>query len=45
MGPADQDKEWTEEGVEGVVRFLRRLWRVVHEVAEAGADATEAKAR
>ena len=35
MGPADQDKEWTEEGVEGVVRFLRRLWRVVHEVAEA----------
>jgi len=33
MGPADQDKEWTEEGVEGVVRFLRRLWRVVHEVA------------
>jgi leucyl-tRNA synthetase len=34
MGPADQDKEWTEEGIEGVVRFLRRLWRVVHEVAE-----------
>ena len=35
MGPADQDKEWTDEGIEGVVRFLRRLWRVVHEVAEA----------
>jgi leucyl-tRNA synthetase len=34
MGPADQDKEWTDEGIEGVVRFLRRLWRVVHEVAE-----------
>jgi leucyl-tRNA synthetase len=34
LGPADQDKEWTEAGMEGVVRFLRRLWRVVHEVAE-----------
>ena len=34
MGPADQDMEWTEEGVEGIARFLRRLWRVVSEVAE-----------
>ena len=34
MGPADQDMEWTPEGVEGIVRFLRRLWRVVHEVAD-----------
>jgi leucyl-tRNA synthetase len=34
MGPADQDMEWTEEGVEGVARFLRRLWRVVGEVAD-----------
>jgi leucyl-tRNA synthetase len=41
MGPADQDMEWTESGFEGIVRFLRRLWRVVHEVAEqqpAGGD-------
>jgi leucyl-tRNA synthetase len=35
MGPADQDMEWTPAGVEGIVRFLRRLWRVVHEVAAA----------
>jgi len=35
MGPADQDMEWTPDGVEGIVRFLRRVWRVVHEVAEA----------
>jgi leucyl-tRNA synthetase len=35
MGPADQDMEWTPDGVEGIVRFLRRLWRVVHEVAAA----------
>ena len=34
MGPADQDMEWSEDGVEGVSRFLRRLWRIVNEVAE-----------
>jgi leucyl-tRNA synthetase len=34
MGPADQDKEWQDEGVEGMQRFLGRLWRVVHEAAD-----------
>ncbi|HEX2495686.1 MAG TPA: class I tRNA ligase family protein, partial [Gaiellaceae bacterium] len=34
MGPADQDLEWTDTGIEGIVRFLRRLWRVVLEIAE-----------
>jgi leucyl-tRNA synthetase len=34
MGPADQDMEWSEEGVEGIARFLRRLWRVVNEANE-----------
>jgi leucyl-tRNA synthetase len=34
MGPADQDMEWTENGVEGIVRFVRRLWRIVGEVTE-----------
>jgi leucyl-tRNA synthetase len=33
-GPADQDMDWTEEGVEGISRFLRRLWRIVSEVVE-----------
>jgi leucyl-tRNA synthetase len=42
MGPADQDMEWTEAGVEGIVRFLRRLWRIVHEVA-AGAPSPGAR--
>jgi leucyl-tRNA synthetase len=37
VGPADQDMDWTEEGIEGVGRFLRRLWRIVHEAA-AGSD-------
>jgi len=35
IGPADQDMEWTEEGIEGMVRFVRRLWRIAHEVIEA----------
>jgi leucyl-tRNA synthetase len=35
MGPADQDMEWTDTGIEGVSRFVRRLWRTVLEVAEA----------
>jgi leucyl-tRNA synthetase len=33
MGPADQDMEWTDAGIDGTVRFLRRLWRLVHDVA------------
>jgi leucyl-tRNA synthetase len=33
MGPADQDMEWQDSGIEGVWRFLNRLWRVVHEQA------------
>jgi leucyl-tRNA synthetase len=33
MGPADQDKEWQDTGVDGQWRFLTRLWRVVHEAA------------
>ena len=35
VGPADQDMDWTEEGIEGIGRFLRRLWRIVHEAAAA----------
>jgi leucyl-tRNA synthetase len=34
IGPADQDMEWTEEGVEAMARFVRRLWRIVNDVAE-----------
>jgi leucyl-tRNA synthetase len=36
LGPADQDMEWTDSGVEGIARFLRRLWRLVHEAAATG---------
>jgi leucyl-tRNA synthetase len=34
IGPADEDMEWTPAGVEGIQRFLRRLWRVAGAVAE-----------
>jgi leucyl-tRNA synthetase len=34
IGPADQDMEWTASGVEGMQRFLRRVWRLVGEVAD-----------
>jgi leucyl-tRNA synthetase len=33
QGPADQDIDWTPDGIEATVRFLRRFWRVVHEAA------------
>jgi leucyl-tRNA synthetase len=33
QGPADQDIDWTPDGIEATVRFLRRLWRVVHDAA------------
>jgi leucyl-tRNA synthetase len=33
MGPADGDMEWADEGLEGMARFLRRLYRIVSEVA------------
>ncbi|MGZ4309009.1 MAG: leucine--tRNA ligase [Gaiellaceae bacterium] len=42
VGPADQDMDWTEEGVEGIARFLRRLWRIVHEAAGSEAAGAEA---
>jgi leucyl-tRNA synthetase len=33
QGPADQDIDWTPDGIDATVRFVRRLWRVVHEAA------------
>ena len=36
IGPPDQDADWSDEGVEGVHRFLGRLWRLAAETAERG---------
>jgi leucyl-tRNA synthetase len=43
MGPPERGGDWTDEGVEGVNRFLSRLWRLCEEVGE-GAEASEAVA-
>jgi leucyl-tRNA synthetase len=32
MGPPERDADWADEGVEGVNRFLSRLWRLCEEV-------------
>src|SRR5207244_11054024 len=29
IGPPDQDAEWNDRGVDGVARFLHRIWRQV----------------
>jgi len=49
MAPPDKDLDWNQDGLEGMSRFLNRVWRYVTEVAEAtpagGAiDETAAKA-
>jgi leucyl-tRNA synthetase len=35
IGPPDQDADWSDSGVEGVYRFLGRLWRIASETAAA----------
>ncbi|WP_114797048.1 leucine--tRNA ligase [Gaiella occulta] len=40
MGPADQDIEWQDAGIEGMHRFLKKLWRAVLE--QAGKERAEA---
>jgi leucyl-tRNA synthetase len=37
MAPADQVVDWDDSGIEGMSRFLRRLWRTVLEQAEKSA--------
>ena len=38
--PPEQSLEWSEAGVEGASRFLKRLWRLVSEHLAAGTPAT-----
>jgi leucyl-tRNA synthetase len=35
VGPPDQDADWSDEGVDGVYRFLSRLWRMAAELADS----------
>ena len=34
--PPEDTLEWSDDGVEGAARFMRRLWRVVYEHVSAG---------
>ena len=38
IGPPDQDADWSDAGVEGVHRFLARLWRMSAETADQTPD-------
>ncbi|MGH2878092.1 MAG: leucine--tRNA ligase [Solirubrobacteraceae bacterium] len=42
IGPPDQDADWSDEGMEGVHRFLARLWRLAAETAERAGGAPPA---
>ena len=44
MGPPERGGDWSDEGVEGVGRFLARLWRLCEEVEARGAGEVEAPA-
>src|ERR1700739_5023062 len=37
--PPDKDVIWTEEGAQGVWRFVQKLWRLIGEAAEVAASA------
>ena len=37
MGPLERDKPWQETGIDGIQRFLDRLWRACVDENEAGA--------
>ncbi len=34
IGPPEKDAEWSDQGIEGAFRFLRRLWRYVFEARD-----------
>ncbi|MDB5512828.1 MAG: leucine--tRNA ligase, partial [Enterovirga sp.] len=39
--PPERDVIWTEEGVQGAWRFVQRVWRLVGEIADAAASASD----
>ena len=43
--PPEQTLEWSDEGVQGAFRFIKRLWKAVHEHVSAGAAAAARQER
>ncbi len=39
IGPPEKDAEWSDAGIEGAVRFLKRLWRRVYDNQDILKDA------
>ena len=36
MGPGESDGEWNDQGIEGIYRFLARVWRQVTDAIDGG---------
>jgi leucyl-tRNA synthetase len=45
IGPPERDADWLDQGVEGVFRFLSRLWRLGHEVVQKTESTATSDAR
>ena len=45
MGPLEAVKPWSTTGVEGVFRFLKRVWRMIAETPVADVELTPAQAK
>jgi len=41
VGPPELDSEWDERGIDGVYRFINRLWHLVVDNADCGIAATK----
>ncbi|MFF2142151.1 leucine--tRNA ligase [Kitasatospora sp. NPDC058190] len=38
MGPPEHGADWSDEGLEGVHRFFKRVWRYTDQITSAGSD-------
>ncbi len=43
LGPVEQSKPWNTNGIDGVNRFLRKLWNIFEKRSDASRDAKEKK--
>lgn len=41
VGPPELDAEWDDRGIDGVNRFLKRVWKLLMDSVEAKVEATE----
>ncbi|MCP4908444.1 MAG: leucine--tRNA ligase [bacterium] len=41
IGPLEKAAPWSTEGIQGIYRFLQRVWRLFHETNEAGDEESE----